>query len=132
VSAVSELPEDVRRLLGEPSMATIATVLPDGGPHSVPVWIGVEGEHVVFLTSPGSRKARNIAKDPRVAISVMNKDRWYDIAHLRGRVVERLEGDEGWAVIDRVAEKYTGGQYPLRTDRVAFLVEVDHAGAMSF
>jgi len=132
VKPVSELPKDVRRLLEEPSMAHLATVLPDGAPHSVPVWLGIEGEHVVFVTSPESRKARNIANDPRVAISLANRDNWNDMAYLRGGVVGQLEGDAGWAAIDRLAQKYIGAPYPLRTGRVAFLIGVDTAGAMSF
>jgi nitroimidazol reductase NimA-like FMN-containing flavoprotein (pyridoxamine 5'-phosphate oxidase superfamily) len=45
--------------------AHIATLLPDGGPHSVPVWAGIEDGKIAFLTPPGSRKARNLAADPR-------------------------------------------------------------------
>jgi PPOX class probable F420-dependent enzyme len=125
------LAADIRQLLSEPSNAHLATVMPDGGPHSVPVWIGLEGEHVVFLTSPDSRKGRNIAADPRVAISLTRRDNPFDMAHLRGRVVRTVDGDEGWAIIDRVAEKYIGGPYDRTLDRVAYLVEVDHAGSMS-
>lgn len=129
---LTELPDDVVRLLKEPSTAHLATLMPDGSPHSVPVWIGLEGEHVAFLTSLAMRKARNIARDPRVAISLTNRDNPNDMAYLRGRVVRTVDGDEGWGIIDRLAEKYVGGPYPLRTDRVAFLVAVDQAGAMSF
>lgn len=132
MTPATELSEDVRRLLGAPSTAHLATLMPDGSPHSVPVWVGLEGAHVAFLTSPDSRKARNIDRDPRVAISLTNRDGPNDMAFLRGRVVERVDGDAGWAIIDRLAEKYVGGPYPLRTDRVAYLVEVDHAGALSF
>jgi PPOX class probable F420-dependent enzyme len=127
-----KLPDDVRRLLEAPSTAHLATLLPDGAPHSVPLWIGLEGDRVSFLTSRDSRKARNIDRDPRVAISLTNRDVPNDMAFLRGRVVEVRDDDAGWAIIDRLAQKYIGAPYPLRTDRAAFLVEVDHAGAMSF
>jgi hypothetical protein len=49
------------------------------------------------------------------------------MAAIRGRVVERVDGDAGWAIIDRIAHKYLGGSYQLREDRVAFLVEAEHA-----
>ena len=52
----------LRALCEGANRAHLATILPDGSPHSVPVWIGVEGERVAFLTGPGSRKARNIAR----------------------------------------------------------------------
>ena len=129
---MTDMPDDLVRLLKEPSTAHIATLMPDGTPHSVPVWVDLVGEHVAFLTSLTMRKARNIARDPRVAISLTNRDKPNDMAYLRGRVVRTVEGDEGWVIIDRIAEKYIGAPYPLRTDRVAFLIAVDHAGAMSF
>jgi nitroimidazol reductase NimA-like FMN-containing flavoprotein (pyridoxamine 5'-phosphate oxidase superfamily) len=65
---VTELPADVRTLFDGPNYAHIATLLPDGAPHSVPVWVGLEGERIVFLTSPTSRKARNLERDPRIAV----------------------------------------------------------------
>ncbi len=61
------LDPDVRRVLDGTSIAHLATVLPDGSPHSVPLWIGTYGDRIVFLTRPGSRKARNLRRDPRVA-----------------------------------------------------------------
>jgi PPOX class probable F420-dependent enzyme len=129
---MTALPDDVRALFDGPNTAHVATLLPDGSPHSVPVWIGVEGDHVVFLTSPGSRKARNLEGDPRVAISVTAHDQSSSMATVRGRVAERLEGDPAWEVIDRLAHKYIGGPYPLRTDRVVFRVEPERAWAQDF
>ena len=60
------IPEDVRPLLEGRNFAHVATLLPDGSPHSVPVWVGVENDRVVFFTQEGSRKARNVEQDPRV------------------------------------------------------------------
>ncbi len=54
------------------------------------------------------------------------------MAQVRGRVVERLDGDAAWEVIDRLAQKYTGHPYPLRSDRVVFLIEPEHALAVSY
>jgi PPOX class probable F420-dependent enzyme len=129
---MTEIPEAVRALLDGPNYAHVATVLPDGGPHSVPVWVGLEGNRIAFLTSPGSRKARNLRHDPRVAISVTDRAQPYSMAQVRGRVAERVEGDAAWAIIDRTSTKYTGGPYPLRSDRVVFLVEPEHARAYNF
>jgi PPOX class probable F420-dependent enzyme len=126
------LPDDVRTLFDAPNQAHVATLLPDGSPHSVPVWVGVEGDHIAFLTSPGSRKARNLDDDPRVAISLTDRDRPFVMATVRGRVVERVDGDEAWKIIDRISDKYTGGPYPLREDRVVFLVSPERAWAKSF
>jgi nitroimidazol reductase NimA-like FMN-containing flavoprotein (pyridoxamine 5'-phosphate oxidase superfamily) len=56
----TELSDDVRALFEGPNYAHLATVLPDGGPHSTPVWVVLEGDRIAFQTSPGSRKARNL------------------------------------------------------------------------
>jgi PPOX class probable F420-dependent enzyme len=130
---VTEMIDEVRRLLERPNYAHIATLLPDGGPHSVPVWIDVEGpDELAILTSPGSRKARNVKRDPRVAISITDVDRPYASVLVRGHVTELIDGDRAWDIIDRIARKYTGQPYPLRTDRIVLLIKPDHAQAVTF
>jgi PPOX class probable F420-dependent enzyme len=130
---VTEMINEVRRLLERPNYAHIATLLPDGAPHSVPVWIDVEGaDGVVILTSPCSRKARNVKRDPRVAISITDVDQPFASVLIRGQVVELIDGDRAWDIIDRMARKYTGQPYPLRTDRIVLLIKPDHARAVTF
>jgi PPOX class probable F420-dependent enzyme len=129
---VIELTDDVRALFEGANIAHVATVLPDGGPHSAPVWTGMEGDRIAFLTSPGSRKARNLQRDPRVAISITDRGSGHTMAHVRGRVAEILDGDQAWLVIDRISHKYIGQPYPERTDRVVFLVAPEHAMGMTF
>jgi nitroimidazol reductase NimA-like FMN-containing flavoprotein (pyridoxamine 5'-phosphate oxidase superfamily) len=70
---VSQLPEDARRLFEGPNHAHLATLLPDGGPHSVPLWAGAEGNRIALLSLPSSRKARNLDRDPRVATSITDR-----------------------------------------------------------
>jgi PPOX class probable F420-dependent enzyme len=125
------LPDDVRALFEGPNIGHVATLLPDGSPHTVPVWLGVEDGRIAFLTSLSSRKGRNLARDPRVAISVTAHDQPFTMATVRGRA-QLVEGDEAWEIIDRIARKYTGAPYPLREDRVIFLVEPEHAMAQAF
>jgi len=126
------LPEDVRALFEGPNIGHVATTLPSGGPHSVPVWVDIEGDRIAFLTGPDSRKARNLDRDPRLAISITRHDQPYQMAQVRGRVAERLEGDAAWEVIDRISHKYIGQPYRLRTDRVVFLVEPERAWGQTF
>ena len=126
------LPESVRPYVEGANYGHLATLLPDGAPHSVPVWVGLEGGRIAFLTDPTSRKARNLAADPRVSLSIVDHERPFAMAHVRGRVAERVEGDEAWRIIDRLSDKYLGQPYPLRTDRVVFLVEAEHAWAHVF
>ena len=129
---MNEFSADVRTLFEGANQAHVATLMPDGSPHSVPVWAGVEGDRVAFLTSPDSRKARNLERDPRVCVSITDAENPFAMAQVRGRVVERRDDDAAWRVIDRISRKYTGGPYPLRTDRVLFLVEPEHAWAQAF
>ncbi len=70
------LDPDVRRVLDGASFAHLATVLPDGAPHNVPVYVGTHGDRIVFMTGPGTRKARNLRRDPRAALEVTSPDGW--------------------------------------------------------
>jgi PPOX class probable F420-dependent enzyme len=117
------LDPDVRRVLDGTAIAHLATVLPDGSPHSVPVWIGTHGDRIVFLTGPGSRKARNLRRDPRVAVSVTPADNPFEPVVVRGRVVEWIEGDAAWEIIDRLAMKYIDAPYSRDVQRVVAVIE---------
>jgi PPOX class probable F420-dependent enzyme len=125
---MSGIPDEVRALLEARNFAHLATVAPDGSPHSVAIWIGTEGDRAVFFTQPTSRKARNLARDPRVALSVVDRSNPYATAWLRGRVVEKRTGEAALPLIDAISERYTGQPFPLRSGTV-FLVEVERAAA---
>ncbi|MEE4546154.1 TIGR03618 family F420-dependent PPOX class oxidoreductase [Streptomyces sp. V4-01] len=117
------LDPEVRRVCEGTSIAHLASVLPDGGPHAVPVWIGTYGDdRLVVLTGPDSRKARNLRRDPRIALSLAPVDDPFRPVVIRGRVVEWLEGDEGWSVIDRLADKYIGRPYPREDERIVAVI----------
>jgi PPOX class probable F420-dependent enzyme len=96
-------------------------VLPDGSPHSIPVWAILEEGRIAFFTQSGSRKARNLARDPRVALSLVDFENPYRTLQIRGRVVETVEGDEALAVIDRISEKYLGTPFPMRSGTVYWI-----------
>ncbi len=117
------LDPDVRRVLDGTSVAHLATVLPDGSPHTVPLWVATHGDQIVFLTGPGSRKARNLRRDPRVALSVAPADNPFQPVIIRGRVVEWLEGDVAWEIIDQMSMKYIGAPYSREADRVVGVIE---------
>ena len=127
---MSTLPDDVRALFAEPNFAHLATLLPDGSPHCVAVWADVEGDRVYFFTQSRTRKGRNLARDGRVALSAVDRANPYRTAHLRGRVAETVEGEDALALIDRLALKYTGAPFPMRSGTV-YLVEIERAGSMT-
>lgn len=113
----------VRRVLDGTPIAHLASVLPDGSPHVVPLWIGTHDDRIVFLTGPDSRKARNLRRDPRVALSITPPDDAFTPVVIRGRVVEWLDGDPAWEIIDRISAKYIGAPYPREEERVVAVIE---------
>lgn len=113
----------VRELFGEGrNYPSLATTRADGAPHAVTLWTGVEGDRIVFFTSPGSVKARNIDRDPRVAFSVVDRANPYRTAQVRGEVVETRDGDPAMEVVDRISERYVGEPFAMRTMRL-YVVE---------
>jgi PPOX class probable F420-dependent enzyme len=116
----------VRRAVESTSIAHLATVLPDGSPHSIPLWVGTLGDRIVFLTGPNSQKARNLRRDPRVALSLAPVDNPYEPVIVRGRVVGWIDGDAGWELVDRIAMKYIGQPYGRDQERVIGVIEPEH------
>jgi PPOX class probable F420-dependent enzyme len=102
-------------------------VLPDGGPHTVPIWVGMEGDRIAFFTQPGSRKARNIERDPRVALSIADFDNPYRYATVRGRVVGEVGGEAALEVMDRMSVRYIGRPFPYRASGIAYFVEPERS-----
>ena len=123
------LDDSVRPHFQAPNLMHVATVMPSGAPHSVPVWCRLEGSRIAFFTQPGSRKARNLALDPRVALSAVAHDNPYKMVQVRGRVAETLEGEAALEVIDRLSDDYTGKPFPMRSG-IVYLVEAEKVQGM--
>ena len=126
---MAHLDDSVRPLFQAPNLMHVATVMPSGAPHSVPVWCRLEGSRIAFFTQPGSRKARNLALDPRVALSAVAHDNPYKMVQVRGRVAETLEGAAALEVIDRLSDDYTGKPFGMRSG-IVYLVEVEKVQTM--
>lgn len=105
------------------AVAHLATLQPDCAPQVVPLWIDRHGDdELVFFTTAGSRKDRNVIRDPRVALSITSPDDAYDMATVRGEVVARIDGEEGMALVDQLSMKYEGKPYEVREGWVAFII----------
>lgn len=122
------LSQDVKQLIDGPNFAHLATLMADGSPQSVPVWVGREGDRILICTGEGSLKARNTRRDPRVALSIVDFRDPYREAQMRARVVARRP-DPGLAIMDPISRKYTGKPFPFRSPegRVALVLEVEKA-----
>ena len=102
-----------RELIARPVLASLATLNPDGSPQVTPVWVDTDGEAVLFNTAKGRLKHRNLSRDPRVAISITDRNDDYRTVVIRGRA--ELIDESADELIDRLAKKYRGlDRYPFR------------------
>ena len=107
---------EIMPLLQDKNFVFVATIMEDGSPQITPTWVDVEQDGTVIVnTAMGRVKQRNVTRDPRVAVSVIDKNNPYHMASIRGRVVEQTKkgADEH---IDKMAKKYLGmDRYPGRS-----------------
>jgi PPOX class probable F420-dependent enzyme len=126
------LTDRVRRFLEAPNFAAIATAMPDGAPHVSTVWIDVDGDDVLVNTAEGRVKTDNVRRDPRVSISVLDRDDPYEQVVIHGTVMD-VTTDGADEHIDRLAEKYLGlDGYPWRgagEQRVIIRIRPDRASS---
>jgi PPOX class probable F420-dependent enzyme len=112
---MATIPASHADLLTKPSFAHLATLNSDGSPQVTPVWVDFDGTNLIINTARGRVKARNLAREPRVAISIADPQNPYRYLGVQGRVVEMTEKG-GDAHIDKMAKKYLGKDtYPFRT-----------------
>jgi len=120
----SELSPEVKSLIDRPNFAHLATLMSDGSPQSVPVWIGREGERLIVCTGEASLKAKNTRRDARVAISVVDFSNPYEEVQIRGRVAEHRP-DSDFKYMDAVSHKYTGKPFPMRSPEGRIVLVID-------
>jgi PPOX class probable F420-dependent enzyme len=122
------IPDAVRELLEPPNYVHLSTLRADGSPRNWVVWVGLEGDRILVCTSESVWKAKDMRRDPRVAMSVADLGNPYRMAALQGRVVE-IRPDGACRYMDPISIKYTGAPFPSRgSDRVCFLIAVEKAG----
>ena len=111
---LATIPENYRDLFTKKAFAHLATVSTDGAPQSTPVWVDYDGTHVRFNTARGRVKDKNLQRNPKVALSILDPENPYRYLQVRGRVVEMTEQGAD-AHIDALAKKYLGkDKYPYR------------------
>jgi len=100
------LNDEIRRLLDGAHFAVLATLDPDGGPQTSAMWAGRDGEQVLFSTVAGRRKHRNLERDPRLSVTILDAEDPYNYVELRGRAT--IEEDVGRAFDIGLSWKYDG------------------------
>ena len=127
------IPEKYLDLFGKKAFANLATLMPDGSPQVTPVWCDYDGENVLVNTAVGRVKDKNLQREPRVSMSLLDPDNPYRYLEIRGRVVERTQqgADDH---INKMAKKYLGvDTYPYRRPgevRVLYKIKPIHTSSM--
>src|SRR5919107_3129633 len=99
------------------NFAFLATLMKGGTPHVTPTWVDVDKSNNTILinTAKGRIKHKNISRDPRVGVSVVDSSNPYHMVSIRGKVIEQINGKEADEHIDKMAKKYLGkDKYPRR------------------
>ncbi len=118
------LPPEVDEFLRRPNPAVVASLRPDGSPHTVATWYLWDGARVLLNMDASRLRLRFMRRDPRVALTVLGDESWYRHVSLLGEVAELVE-DVGLADIDRLARHYSGEAFRDRESRrVSAWVEV--------
>jgi len=127
------IPDKFRDLFTKRAFASLGTLMPDGSPQVTPVWCDIEGDRVVVNSARGRQKDKNIRREPRVALAVIDPENPYRYLEIRGRVVEITEQGAD-AHIDKMAKKYLGvDKYPYRQSgevRVMYKIQPERTSTM--
>ncbi len=104
------VPPEVDEFLAQPHAAVIATLRPDGSPHTAATWYDWEDGRVLLNMDESRVRLGYMRRDPRVSLTVIDIQQWYRQLTLMGRAVT-IEEDPDLADIDRLARRYTGKPY---------------------
>jgi PPOX class probable F420-dependent enzyme len=127
------LSPQARALIERPVLASLATIFPDGSPQITPLWIDLDGDDVLFNTSEHRVKARNLRRDPQVAVSVIDPDDFYNVVAFRGTVIE-MSHEGAIEHLNALSQKYLGKDFAGNLEgqeRVIVRVRTDHISMQS-
>lgn len=116
----------VRNLALGANFAMLSVILRSGQPMTHVMWVDADDEHILLNTESHRAKFRAVSRDPRVTVTIWDRDDPYTYAEVRGRVVEVISGPIARAHIDRLSQKYRGRDYDetkIRSERVLLRIE---------
>ncbi len=122
------LSEATQELAEGPNFAVLTTKMPDGHAQTHVMWVGHDGEHLLINTEVHRQKARNVTRDPRVTVTIIERDVPYSFVEVRGTVTETVTGRPARRHIDDLSLKYNGRPYPggqITSERVILKVRPD-------
>jgi PPOX class probable F420-dependent enzyme len=119
------VPPEVDAFLAKPNSAVIATLRPDGSPHTAATWYDWEDGRVLVNMEDTRLRLRFMRRDPRASVTVLDEKSWYTHVTVLGRVVS-IDDDPDLSDIDRLARRYTGKSFgPRDATRVSAWIEVE-------
>jgi PPOX class probable F420-dependent enzyme len=111
---MATIPASHADLLEKKAFANLSTLNADGSPQVTPVWVDYDGTNLMVNTARGRVKARNLEREPRVALSIADPENPYRYMGIQGQVTGMTEAGAD-AHIDKMAKKYLGkDSYPWR------------------
>lgn len=121
----SPLPDELREFLAKPNPCVIATLRPDGQPVTVATWYVLDGDRILVNMDAGRKRVEHLRQDPRVSLTVLGSESWYEHVSIVGRVAEMTD-DPDLSGIDRLAIHYLGNPYSNRDNaRVNAWIEIE-------
>ena len=115
------LDPDTLALAQGKNFATLTTMLPSGYPMTHVMWVDADDEHILINTETHRAKYKNVQRDKRVSVCIIDETNPYKYAEVRGDVVEEVGGQEARDDIDRLSRKYNGTDYDpsmIQSERV--------------
>jgi len=107
------VPPELDEFLAKPNPAVVATLRPDGSPHTAATWYDWEDGRVLLNMADTRVRLGYMRADPRVSLTVLAEQDWYRHVSLMGRIVS-IEEDVDLHDIDRLALRYTRRPYGKR------------------
>jgi PPOX class probable F420-dependent enzyme len=128
------LDPDLHDLATSGAFAALTTLGPDGMPSTHVMWVDADDDHLVINTEVHRQKFKNVERDPRVAITIIDPASSYRYIEARGRVTGTVGGKAAREHIDAVSQRYTGGPYanPIQSERVIVQVQVEKVHKQGF
>jgi PPOX class probable F420-dependent enzyme len=125
--APNTIPDELRDIFDEPALAHVSYLNRKGQIVTYPMWVDLDGDHVLVSSPIGSRKGQSLRERDQVAVSVVStKNPWHWVS-VSGRVID-IQPDNNLEFIDRMSQKYVGSDYQRRTPREIFTIAIDRVG----
>ena len=120
-------------LLTRPLLAVLSTIMPDGSPQASPLWFDFDGTFIRINSARGRTKDRNMRRDPRVALVIIDDANPYRYVQIRGKVVKMIEGDVAREHINALSQRYTGQDWELASPdelRVIYFIQPEYVSGL--